>query len=269
MWLSDLFSNVEMAWKNLLFVMLCLGFAGTTLWDLGRASADDQAYSFDKPPYIYPGIIYAMTRPLFGDGESQEESIDLTEPHCSDCYEVRSIEGGNPYVFLRYDDKSFDYRYIGQTEDGVHVLHTSYWGGGSGVFKDLMLVTIEEDSERLLIRKLGEITLGDRWSGELSVTGNEIFVGKDKGWFTVSGGTGGSLLTNDPRDRVITITYDGESISCEGERHLFLSQDMIAVEPDRLLCETLARWSDENLAVEGSQTEGERIGRGQEQEGGR
>jgi hypothetical protein len=84
---------------------------------------------------------------------------------------------------------------VGTTTSGVHVLRTSSSGGGSGVFVDLMLVGFESDRgvevdwegcavrptrPRLLVRKLGAIGLGDRWSGRLEVRGNDIFVGRDE-----------------------------------------------------------------------------------------
>jgi len=74
-------------------------------------------------------------------------------------------------------------------------------GGGTMVAMNLLFVVIEEDRgidvmttperssplrldrRRLLIRKLGEIALGDRWDGELRVDGNDIFIGHDRGWF--------------------------------------------------------------------------------------
>ncbi len=58
---------------------------------------------------------------------------------------------------------------------------------------------------RLLLNKVGEIYLGDRWRGGLRVEGSTLFVGKDTGWFTTSGGTGGDWLSQDPADRVLVI----------------------------------------------------------------
>lgn len=37
--------------------------------------------------------------------------------------------------------------------------------------------------KRLVMKKLGEIGLGDRWDGILDVKGNEISIGKDTGYF--------------------------------------------------------------------------------------
>ena len=66
------------------------------------------------------------------------------------------------------------------------------------MFKHLLFVRLEYDQgletdykhnrvhlgqDHLLVTKLGEYGLGDRWSGELKLIGNEVRVGKDEGWF--------------------------------------------------------------------------------------
>lgn len=136
---------------------------------------------------------------------------------------VRKIDGQNPFVYLETttiengetNHQEFGYEYVGMTKSDIHVLYTSDSGGGSGVFKNLLLLAFEYDNgincdldkktiqparKRLLLKKLGEISLGDRWDGELKVEGNSIFIGKDKGWFKVSGGTGRGLLSKSQKD---------------------------------------------------------------------
>jgi hypothetical protein len=136
---------------------------------------------------------------------------------------IKEIPDKHPFVSLRKENEYFGYQYVGKTDTGIHILLTSDWGGGSGVFRRLMFVVFEIDKgivcdweklsihsaeERLLIKKLGEIGLGDRWSGELRVDGNKLFVGKDEGWFTVSGGTGGGWLSYNLKDRILSIDID-------------------------------------------------------------
>jgi hypothetical protein len=77
----------------------------------------------------------------------------------------------------------------------VFVLFTEQSGGGSGRFRNLMLVTLEKDKaldydeqngvlrltrERWLIRKLGEVPLGDRYDGKVTVSGNSLLISADK-----------------------------------------------------------------------------------------
>jgi hypothetical protein len=81
------------------------------------------------------------------------------------------------------------------------VLLTNFSGGGSGQFRNLLLVSLEKDKglsydkknnalrldrERWIIKKLDEIVLGDRYDGKITVKGNELRIGKDN--FTGSGG---------------------------------------------------------------------------------
>jgi hypothetical protein len=65
---------------------------------------------------------------------------------------------------------------------------------------------IRHSKPRLLLKKVGEIPLGDRWDGKMKVCGDAIFLGKDTGWFTVSGGTGGGGLSHDRKDHVLEVT---------------------------------------------------------------
>ena len=156
-------------------------------------------------------------------------AINVLESQDSNRYfgdaQVRDIEG-HPFVFNETttvedgetNHTEFGYRFVGMTKSGVYVLATSDWEGGSGVFRNLLLLTFEYDGgivcdwdknivrcsgKRLLIKKRGEIPLGDRWDGELRVEGDAVFVGKDHGWFTVSGGTGGGVLTYEQKEHVL------------------------------------------------------------------
>ena len=62
---------------------------------------------------------------------------------------------------------------------------------------------IRPAKDRIVARKLGDISLGDRWNGEVRVRANEVFVGRDQGWFVGSGGTGG--VNNWRADRWLTL----------------------------------------------------------------
>jgi hypothetical protein len=171
--------------------------------------------SFTRAPYIHPRIIQDLTSWMSDDGD-QVVAINLPDAQDSNRYfgevHVEKTNGEHPFVYVEGDKEQFGYQYVGRTEAGVHVLCTSDWGGGSGVFKNLMFVVFERDGDtlshpdrplvdlardRLLVEKLGEISLGDRYAGRLEVTGNRLLIGKDTGWFSVSGGTGGSGRTED------------------------------------------------------------------------
>ena len=57
--------------------------------------------------------------------------------------------------------------------------------------------------KRLLIKKLGQVALGDRWDGRLRVSGNCLYIGQDEGVFADSE-LGGELSIN-PTNRIVKI----------------------------------------------------------------
>ncbi|MCK6460529.1 MAG: hypothetical protein L6Q95_11625 [Planctomycetes bacterium] len=173
-----------------------------------RGGSPDMPWSFSAPPYVHPRIIEDLSTWL-SDGGDQVVAINLLDAQGSNRYHgdilTREGPGGASFVYTRDGRAMFGYEHVGTTTSGVHVLLTSDCGGGTGVFVDLMLVRIETDRgfavdweggairparRRLLIRKLGEIPLGDRWSGRLEVRGNDILVGRDEGFFAGRGGRG-------------------------------------------------------------------------------
>ena len=74
----------------------------------------------------------------------------------------------------------YSYQYIGCSFSGVHIIRTWSNEGGSGTFCNILLVTLSTDttveiysnksikSERFLIKKIGTISLGDRYKGNIS-----------------------------------------------------------------------------------------------------
>jgi len=75
--------------------------------------------------------------------------------------------------------------YIGKTNQDVYVLLTDECTGGRGQFKGLLFLTIEVDPyltdedgerERVIIKRVGEHFLGDRWFGQVDVKSNQVLV---------------------------------------------------------------------------------------------
>ena len=171
-------------------------------------------FSFTRAPFINPKIIDDLLTGESDEGD-QVVAINLTDSETADRYfcDIKTNKAPHeyPHVYFKEEEEGsnepapeFGYRYIGQTTSGVDVLFTSSsGGGGSGVFERLILVRLVEESgapsyspasgkaqtitfrkKRLVIKKLGEIVLGDRWNGSLKVSGNEIVIGKDVGFFS-------------------------------------------------------------------------------------
>jgi len=176
------------------------------------AEANASGYSFTTAPFVPPRIIGDLSTWL-SDGGDQVIAVNLTDAVGSNRYfgEVKSSQGAsgeNPYVFTDRDcadsaaascansgRPSFGYRMAGRAANGIFVLFTEENGGGSGRFRNLMFVTVEKDRglnydesngilrlsrERWLIKKLGEVPLGDRYVGKITVTGNSVHIEADR-----------------------------------------------------------------------------------------
>lgn len=163
---------------------------------------------FDKQPYIPPKIIQDLAT-WESDKGDQVVAINLADSVNSNRYfgEIKTAGGGTPFVFsdepdqcsddpCRANPPRFGYRLIGRTPSGVYVLFTESSGGGSGRFRGLMFATVVRDKglanyvpgakvlrldrERWLVRKLGELPLGDRYEGAISLQGNMLHVSRDE-----------------------------------------------------------------------------------------
>jgi hypothetical protein len=128
----------------------------------------------------------------FGDGDLADSvgSIWTT-------VDLDAAVGSNLY----YDDITVDHRsamqkktgsneetgyvYIGATDNGLLVAVASYSGGGSGSFITLHIMDLaatrafDNDGKvytRIALTNLRSIALGDRWDGDVTITGNTIRV---------------------------------------------------------------------------------------------
>jgi len=172
---------------------------------------DHMKYSFFREEFINPRIIYDL-QGWVSDSGDQVVAVNLLRSNKSNRYynkeiEVKALENSKyPYVY--YEDEedsngrkclsSFGYQYIGSSNSGIHVLRTSDWGGGSGIFENLIFIVIETDEqiryeyndtqivkeERINLQTLGHISLGDRYDGELLIKDGYLKIGKNVGWFS-------------------------------------------------------------------------------------
>ena len=69
-------------------------------------------------------------------------------------------------------------------------------GGGTGIFGSVCLLALEQDRslyeqnpgnlfsrERVLLKSLGSIRLGDRYHGKITYKDGILVIGPDEGWF--------------------------------------------------------------------------------------
>jgi hypothetical protein len=188
---------------------------------LYAAQDDNRQYYFDRAPFVPPRIIEDLS-PWESDKGEQVVAVNILESVGSNRYfgDLKTIGTGKPFVFYEKECDSpcsmgapgFGYWLIGTTPSGVTVLFTESSGGGTGRFRSLLFVSLENDKAlsfntstnslaldrvRLILKKLGEITLGDRYEGDITLHDNTLKIGKDR--YPQSAG----LFT---KDKIISIT---------------------------------------------------------------
>ncbi|PWW07929.1 MULTISPECIES: hypothetical protein [Pseudidiomarina] len=138
-------------------------------------------YSFITPEFINPQILDDLSGWLSDTGD-QIVSINISESNRSNRYhgEIKVEETGSyPVVTSSVDEGWVSYKYIGRSFSGVHIVQTWSNGGGSGVFTNILLVTLSSDSSlesnglsyskksRYVIKLIGSLPLGDRYQGQV------------------------------------------------------------------------------------------------------
>jgi hypothetical protein len=157
-------------------------------------------YSFTREEFIHPLIVNEL-KGLLWDSYETITSVDLTTANHSNRFfgdfSIRE-ESGRIWVGWKNDQhESFTYSHIATSPSGVHMVECYECGGGSGVFGSIALLTLECDRslvelskgsistrERVLLKTLGSILLGDRYSGEIIYREGKLIIGPDEGWFS-------------------------------------------------------------------------------------
>jgi HNH endonuclease len=171
---------------------------------LGRSEGNTQPweqlrYSFVRPEFIHPLIV----RELLGWLSDRREtivSVDLVSANQSNrFFGDSSLREQNHRVAVEWINEareSFSYSQIAISPSGVHMVQCWDCGGGSGVFTSIVLLALECDRafdhdasgagltrERVLLKTLGSISLGDRYAGEVKYEDGLLVIGPDQGWF--------------------------------------------------------------------------------------
>lgn len=138
-------------------------------------------YSFTRPDYIHPAILADLNGSLSDRGD-EVVSINVLTANDSNRYfgDVVVDEGTNPPIVTSVRGQDiFRYQYLGRSVTGMHLVRTWHSSGGSGVFCDVLMVTVGTGpaievkdnkvtkGERLTIKKIAAIPLGDRFEGSL------------------------------------------------------------------------------------------------------
>lgn len=140
-------------------------------------------YSFINDTWINPRIIEDLIGCL-SDSGNQIISVNINESNNSNRYFgdviIEKYKSGRPIVKSSYDEGHFSYQYLGESRIcGIHILRTWMGGGGSGVFCNIVLVTLNlvynfkttsngwEKIGYFVINLIDTISLGDRYSGDI------------------------------------------------------------------------------------------------------
>ena len=181
------------------------GFIGATSISLNPrrgviGSLENFRYSFTRNELVNPLII----RDLYGwhsDIKDQIVAIDIdganrSNRYFSDRITVRG-DGRTPIVCAECDEQIFSYQYLGRSVSGIHLLRVADSGGGSGVFGAIVFVTVSLDiavelspngtarTNRIVIKKIGSLPLGDRYDGRLWFKYGLLYVGPSNGHKTI------------------------------------------------------------------------------------
>lgn len=193
-------------------VFLAKGFAGFCLlggpcMHLPNQSArpakkGSLSYSFNDKPYVHPKMVWELM-PWLSDTDQQMLSLSVSAWEGSNRYyeeiEKKTFNDGHEFIYYtcrRGEHLRFGYVYHGKSDSGIHVLETIENTSGSANFVSLFLcrLTIESKYEiedgklgieeaREVLHLIKTIPLGDRWTGDITVNGNQLKVGPDRGRF--------------------------------------------------------------------------------------
>lgn len=150
----------------------------------------DEHFTYRGEP-IHPNAVKEF-EPWLSEAEPVMLSIDVDAAQSGQHYltHVERIAGG----FKAHGDppaegsETFWYREVGRSSSGVHVLETAYSGGGSGIFMDVLLIRFDYQKvlyeqttrDRLVMRCVGVVTLGDRDDGKVTLKGDDLILGKSR-----------------------------------------------------------------------------------------
>ena len=212
--------------KITITIILCLAW-------LISASATDKPLSFAHEPYVHPMIVEDLVS-MISDSSDQVVAIDLYGSQNSNRYFFDGNTNERPGSITSYEKvdatkdyhHTFSYSYVGRTDSNIIVLYTYRSDGGSMSEHGLLFVTIERDKglvfkdniiqlgrERYLLKKLGQYSLGDRYKGNVEVRGNQLFIGKDHGWFSQDRDDGDLVPRTNDWETIFTLQIDRQQIS--------------------------------------------------------
>lgn len=184
------------------------GFVLGTSTGADEASEQQIAYSFEREEFIHPLIV----RELLGwlsDPAATVVAIDLTSANRSNRFfgeYSRSVRNGRTWIeWVGDKGESFAYAHIATSPSGIQMVECYDSGGGSGVFGSVGLFSIARDQAleagfamsvraRVLLKNLGTVSLGDRYTGHILYVNGVLAIGPDEGRFQRGNAAAKTLL---------------------------------------------------------------------------
>ena len=169
------------------------------------ASAADQSASPTSAAALVAEVRHSLTiqgQPIppeifrdFGDGDLADSgaiwvTIDAAAAIGSNLYFDAIKKDGSTITQAKIGRNSAvletaDYSFWGTTQNGLIAVIASYNGGGSGTFYTLHIVDVAAARgydiegkvyQRINLTNVRSVILGDRWEGELKISGNAITI---------------------------------------------------------------------------------------------
>lgn len=129
---------------------------------------------------------------LADPGHSLRVTVDLLRAVGADGYPDKIETGAKGWISqakrasdAQQPTEAIGYRFIGTTRNGLLVALSAFWSGGSGHFYTLQVLdagighAFDADGkpyERLTLTAIRNISLGDRWQGSVSISGDSLVV---------------------------------------------------------------------------------------------
>ncbi len=164
-----------------------------------KSSPNYQRYSFIRQEFIHPLIIRELRGWLSDRGETIS-SVNLVSANRSNQFHGEfNVNERDERLWVEWEGSKteyFIYSHIATSPSGVEIVESYDRGGGSGVFGSVGLFCFEYDRalendsagkmttrERVILKSLGSIGLGDRYKGEITYEDGFLIIGPDHGWF--------------------------------------------------------------------------------------
>ena len=155
----------------------------------------DTTFKINGKP-IHPKLVQEF-EPWLSDGLPLTISVDvLAAQGTNEYFESNIEEEDGRYTYSASERASYSYKWLGRLNNGLHVIRTADWGGGSGVFSSLLFVKFErgkgldgslygagspEPYDRILMTVVCNYSLTDGYSGKIKLKAreNKVIVQKE------------------------------------------------------------------------------------------